>query len=481
MVFLLALALRLLVVLAARGLAIGLDDMFQYDMLARSLVAGNGFRWYAPADAAQLAPYLGLDVNSLGLDPRGILTTFRAPLYPAFLALVYSLFGTGPGRFFPARVIQAGLGAILAPMTFYAGLRLLHGPRWSSEASLLASRIAALAVAVYPGLVAFPLALATENLFLPLVLAAFLALLALVPSPGIAHDTVSPAARGSLIAIGAGILLGLAALTRSVILPFCAAALVWLWWVMKQPRLAILCSLAMICTITPWLYRNARVTGHLTGIETSIGYNLYLGYHPDSTGAFTFGPSLDLLSILDDRERDQAGIAGALEFIRADPGRFPYLALRRLGHFFDLEWRAVTYFYSNGLVGPIPPLGLVVILLLFSIPFMWVAASAMLGAATLAPGPSTSLLALLVGAYLLPHVLILSEERFHLLLLPFLAVLAAAAWVVGLRELMKRRSSWISFAAAGLLFVNWTAQLVRFWPTLVRLLGPGGHRLYLPY
>jgi hypothetical protein len=118
---------------------------------------------------------------------------------------------------------------------------------------------------------------------------------------------------------------------------------------------------------------------------------------------------------------------------------------------------------------------------LFSIPFMLVAASAALGAATLSPSPSTSLLVLLMGAYLLPHVLILSEERFHLLLVPFFAVLAAAAWIAGVRTLTKQRSLWIALAAVGMLLVNWIAQLARFWPTLVRLLGPGGHRLYLPY
>ncbi|MBI1856430.1 MAG: hypothetical protein HYR93_11295, partial [Chloroflexi bacterium] len=52
--------------------------MFQYDMLARSLASGNGFRWYAPADLARIAPYLRLDIAALALDPRGMLTTFRA-------------------------------------------------------------------------------------------------------------------------------------------------------------------------------------------------------------------------------------------------------------------------------------------------------------------------------------------------------------------------------------------------------------------
>src|SRR5512142_1999297 len=113
-ILLVALALRLIPVLLTRQLAIGLDDMFQYDMLARSLASGNGFRWYAPADLARLAPYLHLDVASLHLDPRGMLTTFRAPLYPAFLSLIYSLNGINDGRFFVARLAQAFLGALLA-------------------------------------------------------------------------------------------------------------------------------------------------------------------------------------------------------------------------------------------------------------------------------------------------------------------------------------------------------------------------------
>lgn len=480
-VLLLALALRLIVVLAARHLAIGLDDMFQYDMLARSLAAGNGFRWYAPADAAQLAPYLNLDLSALNLDPRGMLTTFRAPLYPGFLALVYAVFGSGPDRFFHARLMQAGIGAILAPMTFQAGLQLLRAPSWTPDRARRASSIAALAIAIYPGLVAFPLALATENLFIPLVLGAVLLLLALAPMPPASKGAVPRRNRELVTAAASGALLGLAALTRSVILPFCAAAVLWLLLSLRRPLLAVACALTMLCVVAPWIVRNTRVSGRLTGIETAMGYNLYLGYHPKSTGAFTFGPSLDLLSILDDQERDQAGVAAAVGFIRDDPARLPYLALRRLGHFFDLEWRAVIYFYSNGLVGALPPAVVLLILLLFSMPFVWVAASAALGAATLPSGSSTALLAVFVEAYLLPHILILAEERFHLLLIPVFAVLAGAAWTAGLSGLSKSRSIRIAAVAVMALLINWTVQLTQYWPTLIRLLGPDGYRLHLPY
>ncbi len=112
-----ALALRLIPVLLTRHIGIGLDDMFQYDMLARSLAQGNGFRWYAPSDLMLLVPYLHVDPLQPGLDPRGMLTTFRAPLYPAFLALIYLIDGLGIDRFFAARLAQTVLGAALAPLT----------------------------------------------------------------------------------------------------------------------------------------------------------------------------------------------------------------------------------------------------------------------------------------------------------------------------------------------------------------------------
>ncbi len=59
-IYIVALILRLIPVILSRGLGIGLDDMFQYDMLARSLAGGHGFRWYAQADLDRFASFLTL-------------------------------------------------------------------------------------------------------------------------------------------------------------------------------------------------------------------------------------------------------------------------------------------------------------------------------------------------------------------------------------------------------------------------------------
>ena len=92
--YVIALVLRLIPVFLARDWD-GSDDMFQYDMLARSLASGNGFRWYAKDDLNQLAQFVNFDLSSVkDYDPaRGIATSFRAPLYPTFLAVVYFLTG----------------------------------------------------------------------------------------------------------------------------------------------------------------------------------------------------------------------------------------------------------------------------------------------------------------------------------------------------------------------------------------------------
>ncbi len=114
--YLLALIARLAWVIVFRDLGLGLDDMFQYDMLGRSLAAGHGFRWYSPPDLGRMAAVLGIDPATLNVPPEGIETTFRAPLYPAFLAVVYFFSGLEQ-RLLAARLAQAVLTATLAPLT----------------------------------------------------------------------------------------------------------------------------------------------------------------------------------------------------------------------------------------------------------------------------------------------------------------------------------------------------------------------------
>ncbi|MBI5934450.1 MAG: glycosyltransferase family 39 protein [Chloroflexi bacterium] len=478
-VFLVALALRLIPILLARNLGIGLDDMFQYDMLARSLASGNGFRWYASADLEMLSPYVDFDLSSVDYNPvRGVETSFRAPLYPAFLSLIYVLVANGASRFFAARLAQSLLGAALAPLTYFVALHFIsHLPNRDEvgERGDRPAKIAAWAVAAYPILLAYPLGLGTENPFFVLLLSSFYFLLRSIEKPSAFRLLFS------------GLFLGLTVLTRSVILPFAVLAIVFTFYVLRKR--AWLIVLAFALAVSPWVVRNSLLHHKLTGIETSMGYNLYLGYHPQGNGSFVFGPSLDLLTILDDAERDRVGTEKAIEFIRAEPERFISLAAQRLGFFFGLEKRVLMYFYGNNIVGFIPFPLLLALFLVMLLPFIIIGLSAALGASLLKWNPPTILLALLFFAYITPHVLILSEDRFHLALVPFLAILASNFWTGGWKSLAARwnesRAGKIAVAlgilVAFLFLLNWGLELARDADKIIQLFGPNGNQSYFPY
>jgi hypothetical protein len=89
----------------------------------------------------------------------------------------------------------------------------------------------------------------------------------------------------------------------------------------------------------------------------------------------------------------------------------------------------------------------------------------------------------------LPHVFILAEDRFHLALVPYIAILAAQVWMNGLAPLHVRwYESWngklvvaLAILALLLLIVNWEVELIRDADKISQLLGPNGNQAHFPY
>ena len=69
------------------------------------------------------------------------------------------------------------------------------------------------------------------------------------------------------------------------------------------------------------------------------------------------------------------------------------------------------------------------------------------------------------------------------MLIPVLAILAVNMWTSGWSALKARGRMVISVSgmAAALLVLNWCLELGRDGPVLLRMLGPLGNQLYLPY
>jgi len=468
-IFFVALVLRLIPVLLFYDLKIGLDDMYQYDMLARSIVAGDGYRWYAEEDLHLAEQFVEFDLTSVELDPRGILTSFKPPLYPAFLALIYFLTGIGVQRFFIIRLIQTIASASLAPLVYTLARRIF------SEKEKVA-RGAAWAMTLYPMLIVYPIALATENLFFPLVLGATLSLLAAAENRKVGYFVLI------------GLLMGLCALTRSTFLAIAGICVLWVWFALRQRKSAIMLFASFMVVVTPWIVRNSILNQRPSGIETGLGYSLYTGYHPDGTGTFEFGISLDLLSILDDGERNRTGIEAAKGFILDDPGRVPYLMLRKLGHFFGLERRGVTYFYTNNFLGYVSFLPLILIGLVMMLPFAIISTSAAFGIALLKWNKKIVLLIHIIFGYIFPHILIQAEPRFHLMMVPYFCILAAYFWnsdIPAIKEQLSTTAGRWAIAMATvvvlLLFLNWGLELWRDSDKLMLLFGSEGNQAHFPY
>jgi hypothetical protein len=355
-----------------------------------------------------------------------------------------------------------------------------------------AARLSAWIITLYPMLVVYPLSLATENLFFVLVLGSIISLLKAKESLEVANR-----GQGSFGVffdkygwfILSGLLLGLTCLTRSVAQVFALLAVAWVWLFLKKKGKAVIILLTTGLVVVPWIVRNSILYTSFTGIETALGYDLYLGYNPNGTGTFQYPQSLDLMTIVNDAQRDKVGIQDTIGFIKADPGRVSYLFFRRAGYFFGLERRAITYFYSNDYFGHISPPVLGGIFALFCLPFIIIAVCGAASLPMITWQKGTWLTGLFFIGYIVPHLLIIAEDRFHLAIVPFLAILVAQFW---LGDRLVIRQQWaksnaskvgliLAFVAILLLLSNWGLELWRDVDKLALLFGPNGNQTYFSY
>jgi hypothetical protein len=183
---------------------------------------------------------------------------FRAPGYPAFLVL--ATLGK-PERIAIAKVANACLGALGALLIAVLSARIFR--------SRVAAAATGGAAALHPGLVSLSTDVQSEPLFLLLLLGAGFLLL-------VASDRPS-----SNLALGAGALLALSALTRPSALalaPLLAAPL----WDRRYPTRARLhlgaSALAgFLAALAPWTLRNALTFRELVPVNDAAGSAFYQG------------------------------------------------------------------------------------------------------------------------------------------------------------------------------------------------------------
>jgi 4-amino-4-deoxy-L-arabinose transferase-like glycosyltransferase len=228
-----ALILRLLYI--GVGIEVPPQDTPDYDEIAHNLLAGEGFV---------------ASSNWFGHELRA----WRAPLYPLLLAAVYAVWDSHVA----VQVVQAVLGAVTV-ILIYLLTRRLH-----PAAALVAGWLAV----AYEPLVASTNEVMTEVLFTMLLVA------------GVAAAIEARHRRAWYWPAAAGILVGLAALTRPVgLLAVPAILAVSAWedfsgrraWQRWAPFAGLL-SAGLLAAMLPWTLRNAAVLGAFVPVSTHGGF-----------------------------------------------------------------------------------------------------------------------------------------------------------------------------------------------------------------
>ncbi len=288
-----ALVWRLL--LWAQPLHLPANDEQEYIQVARDLLAGRGWVYY---DSWRW---------------------LRAPLYPLFLAASLWLSG-GDLHLAALPNIGLSLGVVVVVYALTRALTERPGP------PLLAASVAAL--------------LQTYATFASLYMSE--TLFSLLFGLGLLATHHWQRQRSPMLALLAGVLFGLACLTRSaglVVLPLVA---VWMVWVMNSHRLRafvpsretarplILLAFGAGAVIAPWTLRNCHAYGHCILIETGGSYNMWAFYEPREN-IEEINQALE--SVANPAERADLANARGMARLQEDPS----IILRKI----PAEWRRI--------------------------------------------------------------------------------------------------------------------------------------------
>ena len=303
-----------------------ISDFKEFDRLAVSVADGKG--------------YLGLD---------GKPTAYRPPGYIFFLAGIYSLFGPND---FMARLVNILLGVLSCWLTYILTIEL-----FDKRTAL----IAALMIAMFPSLIAWTNILATENLFIPVILGVWISFLKAVKSQTIRWSWL----------ILSGFLLGIGVLIRSatLVLPgiMVLALILRIRFKVCSPQgikilgkyavIGLMISMVMLATVLPWSIRNSIIFGHFVLVSTEGGITFLAGQNELAlTDEYSVdGPVFEQLNAekLDEISYDQRAYQLAFQFIRQNPLFEVRLIIHKFINFFKDDVSGITYNVLSALT-PLP-------------------------------------------------------------------------------------------------------------------------------
>lgn len=426
--------------------------------------------WFVWCDWSPLLNADATDYHGLGSrlattgtysNEHGQLISLRPPLYPAINALIYRVAGIGNDD--AVRVVQAVVSLLIALLVYWLGVTV-YSPRIAVWAAGI--------TCFYPAFLAYGNVVLSEIWF-TLFGIAFVAL----TLRGVKLESV-----GMLVA--AGTALGLAALTRSILLlfvPFLGLYLLWAWPGSVGRRLAVALVPAVVfaSVIFPWAMRNTRLQNTFTLIDVMGGRNAMMGnyeYTPTERSWATIsdvgGDRAWHAVLAQERDGEPIGTQGqldkqalshAIRYVLSHPLTTVKRDAVKFFNFWQLE-RTFSAAASQGYFGSLSTATKIAIAAVFCGSCVAVLYAALFGIC-MAPPRDVRQHVFLLAMILFPcviHSLIFAHERYRLPVMPLLILYAAAA-IVDWREVWARRGTTGFRIAVGLcmlLTAGWIRELV---------------------
>ncbi len=332
----------------------------------------------------------------------------RPPLYIATLAALFRSFGPGVA---PVWAAQVALGLATVALVYLLG-RLYHERR-------AVARLAATACALYLPFAVYARLLLSETLFTFLIVLAFAAL------------TLHARGAGRWPLILAGGALGGAILTRGSALPFLAAIPLWAVairerrratdWPRAVRRSALVLGVALLL-IAPWTARNYAAYGRLIPVDTTGGYNFWLGA---LQGRNTGQVDTTLRTIPNQGDRQAVAWARGWATVRSNPRGYLGKSVNEAGDLWRINVGAYERLMRGYALGKIPRPWLGLTLALDDLLYLLALPLAALGTITIGRREDRRLLLLWLGWNVVTGALFFAITRFRLPLMPFIFLLAA--------------------------------------------------------
>ena len=414
LVLAIGLVTRLILVWSVRDVGLNIADEQHYATIATNLVHGDGF----------------------SREP-GWPTSIRPPLFPFMVATIWRLAGAGDVT--AVRLAQIPLSLLTAWTGYLIGRRL-----YNDRVGLLA----AIGITFYPSLLFSGVLVLSETLFTCLLMLALLACLLVI-------DRRSP---WTALVAGAGV--GAAALTRSIMWPSIAvlvgAVLVGLPGSFRS-RVRIVAALVLgyAIVVGPWSLRNTLLQRSFVVVDTMGGLNLMMGNYAHTpedrmwdavslTGEKAWDHLLPPLAPDGSRwtegTKDKWAQRQAFSYIMAHPATALRRTLLKLADFWGIE-RDFVAGVEHGLYRPPAwiwvPIGIAIGVLYVALMVLGVLGLCMSRHANWRAHLLMIGLIVFMSAI---YALAFGHPRYHLPLVPILAIYAAVAidrraWTAGWRSI----------------------------------------------